>query len=464
VFVKAFAAGDVGKIIGLSSYDTAYRNIALITLNANWQRVTNAATLALVANGTPLYFGFVDGDTNTQTGTVSFLATGVLIEDTIGQVNTNPSEPVSHGVLSAPFHGAGVGSVKYFSTLNANTVASNIVTEATGAPIDSSQAAAAGGVTAGVVDASGPLGYLAEGARTNRLLYSQTWENAVWVASNVTKADNSAVAPNGTSTAATLTATAGNGTVIQDLGVVANASKTGGTWIKRKTGTGNIDLTMDGGTGWTTQTVTAGWTRISKNQTLADEDFGIRIVTSGDAVYVWNGQVETATFLSSDIPATTVAVTRAADVDQYVSAGNVPTNDFVVYGETAFNPVPTAADYYLWGSYVDADNSTSVLWDGTNLIARKRISGTSHDATIALAPTAGTVFKWAARFTGTTGTDIFLNGAKGTNDATNTACQIGTNFQIGADGDGANQPFSTSRRLRINPKALSNGALQSMTS
>ena len=68
----------------------------------------------------------------------TFYVYGVQAEDVTGQTNQNPSEYVSVGVLSAPYHGANVDGVKYFPTLNGNTVASNVVTEATGAPINSS--------------------------------------------------------------------------------------------------------------------------------------------------------------------------------------------------------------------------------------------------------------------------------------------------------------------------------------
>lgn len=44
------------------------------------------------------------------------------IENVTGQSNQNPSEYVSVGVLSAPYHGAGVDGVKYFLTTNGNVV------------------------------------------------------------------------------------------------------------------------------------------------------------------------------------------------------------------------------------------------------------------------------------------------------------------------------------------------------
>lgn len=91
-----------------------------------------------------------------------------LHEDVTGQSNTNPSEYVSSGVLSAPYHGAGVDAVKYFATKNGNTVSSNVVTEATGAAINTAN----GGSTLST-DAVGPRGFLVEYAHNNSLINSE---------------------------------------------------------------------------------------------------------------------------------------------------------------------------------------------------------------------------------------------------------------------------------------------------
>ncbi len=58
----------------------------------------------------------------TNAGAITVEVWGAQLEDITGQSNTNPGEYVSVGVLSAPYHGAGVDGVKYFSTLNGNTV------------------------------------------------------------------------------------------------------------------------------------------------------------------------------------------------------------------------------------------------------------------------------------------------------------------------------------------------------
>ncbi len=497
---------------------------AVVGLRMNFVGVGNATQISVPLTTTPtryvisttalnsttgVDFGLdnrvAQGGDGTTSGTV--VATHWQVETVTGQTNQNPSEYVSVGVLSAPYHGANVDGVKYFSTLNGNTVSSNVVTEATGAAINSSQGACAGGVTAKVVDASGPLGYLAEGARTNDILQSNTL-GTTWTVSNASNmnavAADAYVSVDGTTTMDKLqpkatsavhsldqafTFTAAKYTTAVDLRYVPATPQ---RWVAliMNDGTttwgasfdllnGVVGAVSAGATSgieatalanvyrvWVTNTANAaaaaGTVKISLNATdTATLENAARAGT--ETLGAGMVQHEVGTFKSSRITTTTVAVARPADVDQGVSSGNVPTNDFAVYGETAFNPVPTSASYYLWSSYVDANNSTSVLWDGTNLIARKRISGTSHDATIALTPSAGTVVKWAARFTSTTGTDIFLNGTKGTNDTTNTACQIGAAFQINADGNGANQPYATDRFSRIWISALPDGVLKVLT-
>jgi hypothetical protein len=55
--------------------------------------------------------------------------------DLTGRTNKTPSEYVSNGILSVPYHGVGVDGVKCFATYNGNTVSGNIVTEATGTAI-----------------------------------------------------------------------------------------------------------------------------------------------------------------------------------------------------------------------------------------------------------------------------------------------------------------------------------------
>jgi len=96
---------------------------------------SGTATDSLVGDGVNRKSTQITCTAGTLTITVSGAITDAQLELVEGQSNQNPSEYVSSDVLSAPFHGANVDSVKYFTTENGNTVTSNIVTEATGADI-----------------------------------------------------------------------------------------------------------------------------------------------------------------------------------------------------------------------------------------------------------------------------------------------------------------------------------------
>lgn len=378
-------------------------------------------------------------------------------ENVTGQSNQNPSEYVSVGVLSTPYHGYFVDGVKYFSTLNGNTVASNVVTEATGAAITDANSSYA--------NANGPLGYYPQGARTNNSIYSRTWTNAAWVAGGggVTKAQD-AVGTDGVPNAAgTLTATGANGTVLQSI-TLASQANVFQPFIKRKTGTGTIEVTVDGGTTWTdvtSQINGSTFTQVQTTKTAANPQIGFRIVTSGDAIYVDHGDCQGGTFASTPIPTTTVAVARNADVESAPSAGILNSAAMTL----AIKWTPGSAGMgtiFLFGTYVDASNYTAILHDGTNIIARKRIAGVNTDATKALTYAAGTQYRITARFDSTNGSDIWVDGVKGTNDATTTASQIGTNFQIGADGNSLQQAFGAIQIFKAYRTGLSDAQAASL--
>ena len=158
------------------------------------------------------------------------------------------------------------------------------------------------------------LGLLIEAARTNSALQSQTLDNASWTRTSLTVTADTAVAPDGTSTADTLTATGDNGTLKQGVGTTA-VSWANSVWLKRKTGSGNVDITMDG-TNWVTQTINSStWTRCSVVQTgvAGTSNPGVRLVMSGDEVYAWGEQAEAGGYPTSYIPTVGATVTRAAD-------------------------------------------------------------------------------------------------------------------------------------------------------
>lgn len=153
-----------------------------------------------------------------------------------------------------------------------------------------------------------------EESRENVSIRSEDASNVAWVASNVTKGTTSAETPNGgNSTTVRLTASAGNGTLLQSI-TDASADRSYAVYLKRITGTGNIDITMDGGSTWTTQSTTASWVRFEIQQTsVTNPQIGVRIVTSGDAIDFWGSDIEEGPNSTTYKPTVASSFARAAD-------------------------------------------------------------------------------------------------------------------------------------------------------
>jgi len=90
--------------------------------------------------------------------------------------------------------------------------------------------------------------------------------------------------------------------------------------LKRYVGVGNIKYTLNSGINWTTisPSLNTDWTRYSFPATTASQQVGIQVETSGDAIYVYGGQLEPLGYSTYYIPTSGIAGTRSA------SSINVP--------------------------------------------------------------------------------------------------------------------------------------------
>jgi hypothetical protein len=133
---------------------------------------------------------------------------------------------------------------------------------------------------------------------------------------------DSVTAPDGTSTASTFTADVANATFTQSVTAVA-ADYTFSVYLRRVTGTGDIDITAHSGGTWVTQTITSSWARYTVTQTLTAgaRTPGIRIVTSGDQVEVWGAQLEQRSAASAYNVTTTQPITNYIPVLETAASG-----------------------------------------------------------------------------------------------------------------------------------------------
>lgn len=137
----------------------------------------------------------------------------------------------------------------------------------------------------------------------NQLLYSQLFSNAAWTLTSATLTAGQTDPSAGTE-AFTLTATGANATIKQAITLTGVANRTLSIYIKRKTGTGNVSLTVDGTT-YVVTVVTGSWVRYDTFlNTTGAVNPGVKLTTSGDEIYIAWAQLE-------DGPKTTYATNTA---------------------------------------------------------------------------------------------------------------------------------------------------------
>ena len=312
-------------------------------------------------------------------------------------------------------------------------------------------------------------GYFAEGARTTLvtpLASIRDMTDAAWVKGATMTAAKTGIGIDGvTNSCSRLTggAVSATNTVLQTL-VAAGSSRTYSVWLRRVTGTGTINITQDGGVGWTdvtSQLNSASFTRVELNASQANAAFGIQIVTSGDVILADFNQFEAGASASS--PIDVAAVTRNADVLSYPTAPwmNAAAGTFFA----AFNfPQLSASSVYL-----DVNDGT------TNERIRNEIAATTGLMTVVAVDGGVTVVSAATANAYTVDTNAkaamayelnnygFLMNAGTVVADTSATVPTVTTLQVGNNISGAAQSFGTISRIAYYPRRLPNSVLVGIT-
>lgn len=298
-------------------------------------------------------------------------------------------------------------------------------------------------------------GVLVEESRTNVALWCRDLTQSAWTKSNTTAVLNQTGADGAANAATLLTATAGNGTCLQAI-TLASSARAQSAYVKRVTGSGTIQMTMDNGTTWTAITVTSAYTQLSiPTQTLANPTVGFRIVTSGDAIAVDFVQNENGTVASSPIPTTTASATRAADID-LTNGLNIPVPYTLV---TKWLPYfDNAASFRRTGSLRNAAlTAENTIYQRHTTNAAGVLVTTDVDLAIGTA-NAASLNKAAARFQ-TNDVNGALNGVAGTADTSATPTTA-TSLAIGSGLSGANPVNGYIQSIVVYPTAYTDSQLQ----
>jgi hypothetical protein len=341
-------------------------------------------------------------------------------------------------------------------------------------------------------------GYLAEGARTNRLLRSEEFDNASWFKTDTTITADAAAAPDGTTTADLMTEGAA-GTAIVSQSVTATADvnhavsrffKFGNTqWVRMQiaSGANSVNAWFDiqngvvgsnsgvgtgvfasakiesWGNGWYRCSVVGnlggGLTGIASLSISADSD-GSATRVAGATRYEWGAQFENnVSFASSYIPTTTASVTRNADELKYPGVGNVNQVEGSLYAEYLVTSTPSLTQSVV--TLAGASNEWIGLSTFSNSSQLGVVDGGNTQAAMGDVISAGTIIKQAACY-------AVNDFASSTNGAALDTDQFGTlpettHIGIGYLATGGNTLFGAVKNVRIWKRRLSNARLQALT-
>jgi len=250
---------------------------------------------------------------------------------------------------------------------------------------------------------------------------------AAWRLSNGTLTENAATAPDGTNTALLLTATSTNCEFYNTASIAASTAYTSTLYVKRKTGTGALQIRNSANNAWLTVTPsTSAWTRIANNGGLSGGTgyCDILITTSGDEFYIWGAQLEAGAFATSYIPTTTTALTRNADVATMTGTNF---SDWFNFSEGTYEvqyirgPAAASGGGRVFASGVGGSNSYGIFIANAtstqDYLYIRDISGDAVAAAVFLAGAIGTTSKFSVAYK----VNDFAWASNGASPATDTS-------------------------------------------
>lgn len=232
-------------------------------------------------------------------------------------------------------------------------------------------------------------GLLVELASENGLAQSRDMTQTAWTkGATMTVALNQVGIDGAANTATLLTggATSATNTALQATTIVSGV-ETYSVWLKRVSGTGTVNITLNGGSSWTPVTLTSTYQQFQITATLANPSVGIQVVTPGDQVAADANQLEGGIgYATSPIFTTTVGVLRNADVVTMAAPGLVSNLGLGTwFGEWQDDTGAIGAGNR---SLVNATNGslTSLIFSAVTSSAYKPLARLSDGSTLANVP------------------------------------------------------------------------------
>jgi len=355
-------------------------------------------------------------------------------------------------------------------------------------------------------------GLLMEDARTNNIVYSEQFDNALWNKTDTTITANSINAPSGTQTADLATeGSAGTSNVAQAIAITSNSTNTFSVFLKRgntdwirfviwdsvantnrisawvNLSTGALGATVVNGgtsTGGTASITNFGngWYRVTLSGAVnnaavllnclfssAASD-GVTTRVNGATFYAWGAQTEAGAFATSYIPTVASTVTRTADVAVMTGTNfsnwyNASQGAFVVESLSCAAVGARFVSVSQTTSGLTADNT--IYMDAQANIRGVVFSGSTAVAAMAAGarPARGTLTRASLAYA-LNNYGVSLNGATPVTDVSGALPVVANNqLEIGqlANGGATTSINSHMRKISFWPQRLINAEVQAFT-
>lgn len=145
---------------------------------------------------------------------------------------------------------------------------------------------------------------------------------ANWCKQNIAATKDYAGIDNVQDSACRIVALANNATITQSVVVGSTTTRTASFYLKNISGSGKVQVTIDGRSWSTIYISDIYWTRVILSANLADNVIGIRLINQGDSIALDCAQLEDGAFVTSPIITTNTTVTRAVDACTIFNTSN----------------------------------------------------------------------------------------------------------------------------------------------
>jgi len=308
-------------------------------------------------------------------------------------------------------------------------------------------------------DAAGVL--LTEPQSTNLRQLSNTYVGDATIRGTINN-DATEPSPSGVLGVEYLTATSANGLILDSS--ILTGDGTFSVYLKRKTGVGDIRMSINGGVSNTTMAVTNEWKRFSISSTTGLGQLVVSCLTSGDEVYIWGWQEEALSYPTSLIPTVGVVATRLADVVN--NAGDV--NNFNSEEGVLFVEISALGDNSTKKGISISDGTISnriILRYGNQLNKLEYIVVSSGAIQANMNTFAYDILdnlKIAVKFK-ENDFALWVNGLEVATDTSGSTFPIGTLSELNLDSTTLESFYGKTKNIQVFDEALSDAELQTLT-